>query len=78
VSALEARIRLLAREELAAAGTTPAASDSSDRVAALEQAVATLSDSVLRLEARVDAMTKTAAEQEPRPVARRSRKADSE
>ena len=76
MSALEARIRLLAREELAAGA--PVAGDSSERVAALEQAVASLSDSVLRLEARVDAMTKTAAEQEPRPTVRRSRKADSE
>ncbi len=61
MSALDARIRRLAREELAAAGGPPAA-DGPDRVAELEQQLADLT-------ARVDDLEKAAA---PAPAAKRT------
>lgn len=63
-SPLDARIRRLAREEL---GSPAAASDSTDRVTALEKEVADL-------RSRLDALEQ-AAGQEEKPVARRTRKA---
>lgn len=68
MSALDARIRHLAREELAAAGGAPAP-DGPDRVAELEKQLAELA-------ARVDELEKTAA---PAPTAKRTpRKAATE
>jgi uncharacterized protein YceH (UPF0502 family) len=52
MSALDHRIRQLAREELAAAGAAPASDGGADRVADLEQ-------QVIALTARVDELEKT-------------------
>ena len=77
-SPLDGRIRMLAREEAAALLVdAPAGSDDTgtDRVAALETAVTSLHGTVLRLEARLDALEKTAgpADQEARSATRRTR-----
>jgi hypothetical protein len=77
-SPLDGRIRALAREEATALlGDAPAGSDNAntDRVAALESAVTSLHGTVLRLEARLDALEKTAGQtdQEARSATRRTR-----
>lgn len=77
-SPLDGRIRKLAREEAAVLlGGAPAGSDNTDtdRVAALEAAVTGLHGTVLRLEARIDALEKTSAQadQETRSATRRTR-----
>ena len=75
-SPLDGRIRMLAREEAAVLLVdAPAASDNTDRVTALEAAVTGLHDTVLRLEARLDALEKTPgqADQEARAATRRAR-----
>ena len=77
-SPLDGRIRKLAREEAAALlGGAPAGSDNTDtgRVAALEEAVTGLHGTVLRLEARLEALEKTPgqADQEARAATRRAR-----
>ena len=82
-SPLDGRIRAAARAELETLlGDMPAGADngSADRVTALEQAVATLTDSVGRLEARLNTLEKTAgpAEQDGRTSVRRTRKPASE
>ena len=69
MSALDARIRHLAREEVAAAGGTPAA-DRPDRVAELEKQLADLT-------ARVDELEKTATTSAP-AAKRTTRKTTSE
>jgi hypothetical protein len=73
-SPLDGRIRAIAREEAAAYGAQPAVGDA-DRVTALEAAVTSLHDTLLRLEARLDALEKTAgpADQEARSATRRTR-----
>jgi hypothetical protein len=78
-SPLEGRIRSLAREEVAALlGGAPAGSDNTDpdRLAALEATVTSLHGTVLRLEARLDALEKTAShgDREAPSTARRTRK----
>jgi uncharacterized protein involved in exopolysaccharide biosynthesis len=82
-SPLDGRIRAAARAELETLlGGAPSAPDDggADRVTALEQAVATLTDSVGRLEARLNTLEKTAgpAEQDGRTSVRRTRKPASE
>jgi hypothetical protein len=79
MSALDGRIRHLAREEAAALlhGASAAPERSAlDRVAELEVAVTSLHGTVLRLEARLDALEKAAGEgaQEKTPTQRRTRK----
>lgn len=78
-SPLDGRIRALAREEAATLlGSTAAGADpGSDRVAALEKAVTSLQDTLLRVEGRLDAMEKAASQPSPeaRPATRRTRKA---
>lgn len=77
-SPLDGRIRALAREEATAllAGA-PAGTDDTgtDRVTALETAVTSLHDTMLRLKARIDALEKTAGQtdQEARSATRRTR-----
>jgi hypothetical protein len=88
MSALEGRIRKLAREEAASMFTIPAtatdADFNTDRIADLQQQITDLHEHlhqavtvVKRLEDRVDALEKTpsVSEQEERPAARRTRKA---
>jgi hypothetical protein len=81
-SPLDGRIRALAREEATALlGGAPVGADlGSDRVAALESAVTSLHGTLLRLEARIDALEKATGQtdQEARPTARRTRKASGE
>jgi hypothetical protein len=77
MSALDARIRHLAREELAAAATPAPAVEDAGRLAALEKEVAALRAIVDRLTATPTAPTAT-ADEESRPVVRRTRKAGSE
>lgn len=82
-SPLDARIRAAAREEVATAlGGAPATDGSSgtERIEALEQAVTRLYDNQRRLDARLDALEKTAgtAGQETKPAVRRTRKAADE
>jgi hypothetical protein len=74
MSALDARIRHLAREELAAAAAPAPAGEDAGRLAALEKEVAALRAIVDRLTATPTA----AADEESRPVVRRTRKAGSE
>lgn len=79
MSALDGRIRHLAREEAAALlNGTPAAADAEgvDRLTALEQEVVDLRGAVKRAFARLDALDQTpgAAPQESKPVQRRTRK----
>jgi hypothetical protein len=81
-SPLDARIRAAAREEVATAlGGAPATGSSgAERIEALEKAVTRLYDNQRRLDARLDALEKTAASQEPetKPAVRRTRKAADE
>lgn len=77
-SPLDGRIRAIAREEATALlGSTSAGSDNADtgRVAALEAEVTSLHGTVLRLEARIDTLEKTAGQtdQETRSATRRTR-----
>lgn len=58
MSALDARIRRLAREEI---GSGADSADGPGRVSELEQAVTCLHGTVLRLEARIDELEKGAA-----------------
>jgi hypothetical protein len=74
-SPLDGRIRAAARAELESllGDSAPAADGAGDRVTALEQSVATLTDSVGRLEARLNTL-ENAAEQDARTSVRRTRK----
>lgn len=81
-SPLDGRIRAAARAELEAllGAPAPATDSAGDRVTALEQAVATLTDSVQRLDARLDALEKATGQtdQGARTSTRRTRKAAGE
>lgn len=81
-SPLDGRIRAAARAELESllGDSAPATDSAGDRVTALEQAVATLTDSVQRLDARLDALEKATGQtdQEARTSTRRTRKAAGE
>jgi hypothetical protein len=79
MSALDGRIRHLAREEATAllgVGTPAPDAEHSDRVTALEREVADLRGAVKRAFDRLDAIDHApgAAEQESKPAARRTRK----
>jgi ubiquinone biosynthesis protein UbiJ len=65
VSALDARMRLIAREELAASGGPSATADSPSEVASLREQVASLA-------ARVDELEKAAAAPAPKRAARKT------
>jgi uncharacterized protein YceH (UPF0502 family) len=69
VSALDARIRRLAREEIEAGGSTAATADSPDRVAELEKEVAELRTRLEKLEAT---SSTPAAKRTPRKTAESS------
>lgn len=60
MSALDARIRRLAREEIEAGGSTTSAADGSDRVAELEKEVADLRARLENLETAATPAKRTA------------------
>lgn len=79
-SPLDGRIRAIAREEAAAARDGEPSSTSADRIAALEAAATSLHGTILRLEARLDALEKAAAQtvDGERTAVRRTRKTTGE